>query len=275
MKTLRDHTILYDDECPMCNLYTGAFVNAGMLEKEGRVAFTKMPENIRQYIDYNRACNEIALVNVKSGNVRYGIDSIMTIVGHRFPWLRPLFETSVFRWIASRFYSFISYNRKVIAPGRIFEQSNSCTPKFHVGYRWAYLVFAWLITSMILTAYGKLLPTFLPAGTFGREFLICGGQIGFQSVTIFFLRRERLLHYLGNMMTISLAGSFLLTPALIAAHFHLVQQELFYVFWFGGVVSLMFWEHLRRVTHLGIHWSASLSWVVYRFLVLMILFFLL
>lgn len=273
MKTLHDHTIIYDDECPMCNLYTGAFINAKVLDENGRVAFSKMPESLRQQIDSKRACNEIALVNVKNGHVFYGVDSIMTIVGHRFPLLQPLFNLALFRWMVSRFYSFISYNRKVIAPGKIFEPANRCTPDYHIGYRWAYIVVAWLVTSFILTKYALLVTNFLPAGDFGREFLICGGQIAFQSVTVFFLRRERLLHYLGHMMTISLAGSFLLTPALFAAHFQFVESELFYLGWFGGVVGMMFAEHLRRVRHLGIHWSASFSWVAYRFLVLFILFF--
>jgi predicted DCC family thiol-disulfide oxidoreductase YuxK len=32
MKTLHNHIILYDAECPMCNLYTSAFVRNGLLD---------------------------------------------------------------------------------------------------------------------------------------------------------------------------------------------------------------------------------------------------
>ena len=39
METLRDHTIIYDDECPMCNIYTRAFVKHGLLDKKGRKGF--------------------------------------------------------------------------------------------------------------------------------------------------------------------------------------------------------------------------------------------
>ncbi|HEY3402125.1 MAG TPA: DCC1-like thiol-disulfide oxidoreductase family protein [Ohtaekwangia sp.] len=275
MKTLREHTIIYDDECPMCNLYTGTFIKTGMLDENGRVAFSRMPVDIRNQVDHQRACNEIALINHKRGKVLYGIDSLFAVLGNRYHLLRPLFSSRIFRWLAEKLYSFISFNRKVIAPGKVFEAVNSCTPDYNISWRLAYIFFAWIVTSIVLTKYATLLTNFLPAGNFGREFLICGGQIVFQSFTVFFLKPERLLHYIGNMMTISLAGSFLLTPALIVAHYGLIHHELFYLFWFMGVVGLMFIEHLRRVAYLDIHWSASLSWIVYRFMVLIILLWLL
>ncbi len=35
MKTLHNHVIFYDADCPMCNLYTNAFVKTGMLDSNG------------------------------------------------------------------------------------------------------------------------------------------------------------------------------------------------------------------------------------------------
>src|SRR5688572_9342627 len=113
MKTLRNHTIVYDDECPLCDLYTGAFVKTGMLDGDGRVPFSKMPVEVSKQVDHRRACNEIALVNTETGKVIYGIESLMTIVISRYDFLRPLFAWNVFRWLMKKFYSFISYNRKV------------------------------------------------------------------------------------------------------------------------------------------------------------------
>jgi len=275
MKTLHNHTIIYDDECPMCNLYTRGFIKTKMLDANGRAAFSKIPEQLRSQLNYQRACNEIALVNRETGNVLYGVDSMFTIVGHRYTFLKPLFARKSFRWIIEKLYAFISYNRKVIAPGKTFESKDSCTPDYHRTWRWIYIAFAWIVTSIILTYYASLVTDFLPAGNFGREFIICGGQIASQSIAVYFLRRDRLLHYLGNMMTISLAGSLLLIPALVAAQLNLIHSPLVYLGWFIGVVGLMFLEHLRRVRYLGIHWSASVSWVAYRFIVLIILFWLL
>ncbi len=36
MKTLRNHTLIYDKECPMCNLYSKGFIQSGMLDENGR-----------------------------------------------------------------------------------------------------------------------------------------------------------------------------------------------------------------------------------------------
>lgn len=237
MKTLSNHIILYDDECPMCNLYTRAFIKTNMLDKNGREAFSTMPDHLRQCIDQERACDEIALVDIRSGKVKYGVDSLFAILENRHTFLKPLFASRILRRMMQYLYFFISYNRKVIAPGKVFEAKGSCTPRFDLSYRWAYLVFAWIITSIILNAYARLLTDYVPAGDFWREFLICGGQLGFQSITIGLLRKERLMHYLGNMMTVSLAGAILLVPAIILHNTGLISGSLFYLVWFAAVVD--------------------------------------
>src|SRR5688572_20252266 len=111
MKTLKDHVIIYDDECPMCDLYTGAFVKTKMLEKNGREPYSWLPSSLRKQIDPQKARNEIALVNPKTGKVLYGIDSLFTILGYRFQFLKPIFQFEPFRLLTKYFYSFISYNR--------------------------------------------------------------------------------------------------------------------------------------------------------------------
>jgi len=39
MKTLKNHMILFDAECPMCRVYTHAFVKTGMLDHNGRSSY--------------------------------------------------------------------------------------------------------------------------------------------------------------------------------------------------------------------------------------------
>ncbi len=51
MKTLKDHLILYDAECPMCKLYTGAIVKAGMLDISGRAPYQQLPSSICPLVD--------------------------------------------------------------------------------------------------------------------------------------------------------------------------------------------------------------------------------
>lgn len=268
MKTLKDHVIIYDDQCPMCELYTKAFVDTNMLEHNGRVRFTNLQASLGTKIDRARACNQIALIDTKAGTVTYGIDSLFKVIGHRFSWLMPLFKLAPFRWLMSILYAFISYNRKVIAPGAAFEAAHSCTPSLRVGYRWTYILFSWLVTSLVLTYYTSTLVAFIPAGNFGREFLVCGGQIAFQSLVLFLFYQPHKLHYLGHLMTVSLAGALLLAPLLGLGLLVQDLPEIVNLSWFALVVSLMLVEHIRRVKHLKLLWVLSLTWVLYRLVVL-------
>lgn len=271
MKTLEDHVIIYDDECPMCDLYTGAFVKTKMLSEHGRQPFGSMGNDIRCQLDQKKAADEIALINLQSGKVTYGIDSLFAIIGHNFALLKPVFAFGPFRWIMKRLYSFISYNRKVIVPGKKFEGENACTPSLNLPYRWAYIVIAWIVTSLTLNAYSHTLTPLIPRGNFYREFIICGGQILFQSLIVGALRKERLIHYLGSMMTISLAGALLLLPGLWIIKTFAPQTFLLPLSWFAVVVSLMLFEHIRRLKILDIHWFATITWIIYRLVVLQII----
>ena len=132
MKTLEDHTILYDDECPMCSKYTQAFVKTGMLDDHGRQAFTEAHACDLPHIDWNRARNEIAVINKRDNTVQYGVDGLMKILVYNAAWLKPLFSFKPFQFLVRGLYFFISYNRKVIAPGKVFEGMNVCTPEFEL-----------------------------------------------------------------------------------------------------------------------------------------------
>jgi hypothetical protein len=268
MKTLKDHVIIYDDECPMCDLYTCAFVKTKMLDKNGREAYSWIPSTLSKHVDKERARNEIALVNPKTGEVRYGIDSLFFVIAHRFPVLRFLFEWRPFRFVMKHVYSFISYNRRVIIPAEKFEAKNSCTPDLKADYRIAFLVFAWLVVSFILHAYSNLILPLIRESGFTRELLVCGGQMLFQGIVILFINKDKLLHYLGNLMAISLGGGLLLLPAIMISYTGLITTPYFYAGWFLITAGLMFFEHIRRTRILALHWSLSASWVLYRLMLL-------
>lgn len=273
MKTLNDHVILYDKECPMCNLYTGAFVKTGMLGKDGRQAFTEADSIIDENcVNREKACDEIALIDTKSGKVRYGLESLTFIIGNRFPFFRILFVSPFFTSVVQKIYFFISYNRKVIIPGKDLDDAKSCRPSFSFRYRAAYIVFTWLITSFILSRYAATLIPVIPPTNFFREFYICGGQVVFQGVVVLLISRKTVFEYLGNMMTISFAGALLLLPGLLLQS--VIHEAYFSLAWFLIVVSLMLLEHTRRVKLLHLPWTVSASWVLYRLIVLTLIFFL-
>lgn len=261
MKTLHNHVILYDADCPMCNIYTNAFVKTGMLDSNGRIPYS--PGMLPPQVDAKRACDEIALVDRTTNEVTYGIDSLFKILAHRFAFLSPLFKLKVFRMFMAQLYAFISFNRKVIAPADVHK--SVCLPSFSISYRVAYLLFSWIITSIILTRYAAHLP--IPATSFGREFLICGGQLLFQGSIVWFTNCNRALDYLGNMMTVSLCGGLLLLP-LLWINSVIALPSLVFFAWFAMVVTAMLFMHLHRVKLLHVSSWLTLTWIIYRVLVL-------
>jgi predicted DCC family thiol-disulfide oxidoreductase YuxK len=270
MKTLQNHIILYDAECPMCKLYTKAFTQTGMLDKNGRASYQNMPEVACPVVDRQRAVNEIALVNTCTGEVSYGVESVFKVIGNAVPVFKQLFAYGPFVWFMRKVYGFISYNRRVIIPAT-HEDEHSIQPTFRLSYRLLYLLFTWVLVAGILTNYAALLTPLVPLGGAYREYLICGGQILFQGIIISFYAPAKRWAYLGNMMTISLAGSLLLLPVLLLAKF-IALSAVICTLCFMAVAGLMFLEHIRRTRLLKLGWLLTITWMVYRLLVLLLIY---
>jgi hypothetical protein len=110
---------------------------------------------------------------------------------------------------------------------------------------------------------------YIPAGSFTREFAICGGQILFQALVMLLISGKNVWTYLGNMMTISFAGSLLLLIGTTATA--VTSEPVFFLGWFGMAVALMFLGHVRRMKLLGLPAVMSATWVLYRVLVLFLM----
>jgi hypothetical protein len=267
MKTLENHMILFDGECPMCKAYTKAFVSSGMLDASGRGAYQNNMENVCPVIDRQRAVNEIALINLENGEVTYGIQSLFKIIGNACPVFKPVFSFKPFTWMMSKLYAFISYNRRVIIPAGAAGDSYPYQPTFNLQYRIAYLLFTWLCTGFSLTAYAHLLSGIVPLGGPLREYFICGGQLILQGMVISTFARDQFWTYLGNMMTISFAGSLLLMVVVVLNHWFRLPAFVFPLY-FMGVAGLMLLEHLRRTKLLTLGWTLTITWVLYRVILL-------
>ena len=272
MKTLNNHIILFDSECPMCSTYTKAFVKTGMLNSNGRAAYQDNLETRCPLVDRQRAVNEIALVNLENGEVTYGIQSLFKVIGNARPAFMPLFACKPFTWLMAKLYAFISYNRRVIIPAGSGGEEFTWQPSFRLNYRLAYLAFTWFCTGCILTGYARLLAPGIPLGSPYREYLICGGQIIFQGIIISTFAREKLWAYLGNMMTISFAGSLFLL--IMTGLSHLVKLPAFvFPVYFLAVAGLMFLEHIRRTKLLNLGYTLTATWVLYRVALLGLIMF--
>jgi hypothetical protein len=228
-RTLKDHTILYDADCPMCKAYTSAFTATGMLDSNGRAPYQQMPDFACPLIDHQRAVNEIALINKTTGQVTYGIESLFKIIANAFPVFGPLFNCKPFITAMRKVYAFISYNRKVIIPAPTSD-THTLQPTFRLRYRLAYLLF-----TTIVVGYFVNLPVII-------------GQLAIQGLIISTYASKKTWDYLGNMMTISLAGSLLIH---------------FFPSWLPVITALMLIEHIRRTRLLGLGWLPTLTWLTY------------
>jgi predicted DCC family thiol-disulfide oxidoreductase YuxK len=270
MTKLNNYLILFDAECPMCIAYTKAMVATGVLEDNGRAAYQHIAADACPIVDRQRAVNEIALINQTTGEVTYGIDSLFKIFGTILPILKPFFAFTPFVWLMRWAYAFLSYNRRVIIPAGAAD-NYALQPSFKLHYRIAYLLFTWVATAYILTAYVHLMTGLIPLGTPYREYLICGGQLFFQGAIISIINKDQLWAYLGNIMTVSFVGSLLLLPALLMSHW-LTIAPMYYGVYFFMVAALMFLEHFRRTKLLKLGWALTISWACYRLLLLVLIF---
>ncbi len=270
MKTLKNHTLIYDEDCPMCNLYTAGFIKAKMLDTNGRKPFKQICENETNVIDIAKSQNEIALVDNENNKVYYGIDSLLKVIGYSFPWIEKVGQINFINYFLKKLYQFISYNRKVIAPSKFTNENvPQCIPDFNMKYRLFYIVFASFFTAIVLFHYAELV-SMLPNANFGRELLLALGQIVFQYLFIQKLTTEKQINYIGNLVTISVMGSLFLVPILLLNQFFLINEYVILA-WFGLTVNLMVFEHYRRTSILQLPKYLTATWILYRIIALLII----
>ncbi len=265
MKTLENNILIYDCDCPMCNVYSGAFIKSGLLEPQGRMPYNEMTTPIKNLLDLDRSRNEIALIDIKQNKVIYGLDSLITILGNNFPFIKIIFRFSPFYWLMKKVYSFISYNRKVIAPTKTFNPEGTCIPDYNVKYRIAFIVMASFFVAWILNLYFANIPSIKnnPHGFF-MEWVMTIDQLLLLGWLVAGIKREMVLHYLGHNMVVSVIGALLLLPAVWFSSFLLTISELAYIGYFILPATLMLWQHIRRIKILGLPFVVTLTWVLYR-----------
>lgn len=265
MKTLNNHKLLVDKDCPMCRMYGKGFEKAGWVDEGTYSPYQNFAVSADLSIDMNKARNEIALVDTQHKVVRYGIDALKHIVTNRFPSLSTLLAWKPVDFFLRKFYKFISFNRKVIAPSEIKEGAKACVPDLNVKYRLLYIVLVATLSSIVLYNYTQPINDLMHwQNHLGREFMICIGQIIWQFVFLRSLLKEKQLDYIGNMMTVSMIGTLLLLPMLLLRNL----SPVFYIIYFIAVVSFMLCEHIRRSKILKIGYYPTISWVIYRIVAL-------
>jgi predicted DCC family thiol-disulfide oxidoreductase YuxK len=270
MKTLTNHTLLYDQDCPLCHWYTNLFLKYKLLDENGRIAFQEVDEANFPLVDFELARNKIALVNRINGEVYYGIDSLAKVLGTNF-WIVSYFLKFKFiHWFFEQLYNFISYNRKIVIPVSC-NKSASCNPSRNWFWRIVFIFFCAVVVNLIVGHYfTRHLSSFFIGNPVYGDSIYFMGQLLFQWIVCLLLGERNWYDYLGHVSFVSFLGALMLgffgLGLSLLGYFH-IQIQLLQPFCYGMVYAWMFLDHRKRLEIADMDWRLTYTWLIYRLMI--------
>ncbi len=214
-----DKAIIYDDNCPLCAAYTSAFIKGGFLQKQNRISFSEV--NLQEFkIDWEKAKHEIPLIDLATGEVKYGVDALADILQQKIFFIKPLLKIKFVNWFFKKLYQLISFNRKIIVASTTTKQQNfDCTPNYSFFWRWILIAFSFIISNIFLNYIIQVFElNFLPnyICIIGTSLLLLMAGISV------FLRKKVLTEIAAHLLITLLITSFLVfVLAFFKKHFNL------------------------------------------------------
>lgn len=267
MKTNDNYVLVYDRNCPFCNWYTKAFIQSGFLNENGRIPYDTIQDNPDYHFDRITARNKIALLNLQTGSVEYGINSLLTVLGNRIPIISRIGHLAPIHWLLEQLYSLISYNRKIIAP----ENCNgtcACNPNKSWGWRIAFAILCTLITFGSINLYFGNNHTPFFTNTF-TEMLLFLLQIPFQWMCFRLLKQHDFYTYFGHLVFISCLSVVALPVCYLGIEIldnSGLTISFLPSFCYLPCAFLLMYFHSKRVKLLGLSPYLNLSFVFFRIL---------
>ena len=255
METLKTKTLIYDQNCPMCNWYTGKMQQTGVLGQSGRVAFEQLDTNDQCRLNLQRARHEIPMIDRQTGEVIYGLDALAMVFANAYPILKPVITLGWFKSIFRPVYSFISYNRRVIAGGPQEDLNTfSFAPDFNLYWRLVLIAAGFAYTAICIGVFALLMalnPVLLLLWVTAYFVLLLAVDLVSNGTT------EQKWDYLGHLAVLGfIEGTLFVVTALLAR--------------LTGLTGLMFagqgagrllaiWLHTQRVKNN--HYTKNLNYV--------------
>jgi len=258
--------LIYDTDCPFCSWYTGLFIRTGFLSTNGRLPYNEAIQNPTLHFNHDEARNKIALLNPITGEVKYGIDSMLQVIGTKLPLIRKIGFFPPIHWFLSRFYNFISFNRKIIAPADC-NGNCQCVPSTSVFWRIVFIIACGLMVNLATGVYFSQQLNHFFIGKANSDLVFFALQIPFQLFFFRVFKQRNFYDYAGHLAIVSALGAILL----IGFHFLLlvlsssgISISLFQPLCFGVVLTFMFFEHRRRLRLLNLSSLLSITWILFR-----------
>ena len=245
--------IIYDDNCPMCAVYTKAFVATGMIEKNNRKNFSTIDPEILHKLDIEKCRNEIPVIDPETAEIWYGIDAIVEILRSKMPWVKKTAGVPPIRWILNRTYKLISYNRRVIVAAETQPGNFDCTPDFNYKYRALFLLLCLLFNSVMLLPFHQ---NIFHASFINASFLQIQGAhallVFLNVTTALSLERRLAFEYLGQVNMLALTVVLLMIPLMALNNFLPAKNSVFNNLYLILLLLVVYKEYKRRMNFAGI-----------------------
>ncbi len=266
-------TIIYDDTCPMCTWYTGAFVKTGLIAPEGRKAFSNIDPQLMAAIDLQRGRNEIPLVDMATGQVHYGIDAMLEVLAQKMPWIKKTGNLPPVKWFLFRLYRMVTYNRRVIVAPAAHPNAFDCTPDFNKRYRSYFMLLCLVINTLLLfPLHGYIFSNSVFASVTINQLLL--GHTVLVALNLLLLAglpNKTGLEYLGQVNMLATLFFLLCLPLFFYNKYLMTTGAIVNTVYLGLLSGFIGREYIRRMRYAGI-WPRY-KWVIVADLVSMALFF--
>lgn len=233
--------LFFDKGCRLCAASANFSAKIGLAHQDQINSLQEIREEILCDIDQSRYCNELAVHDSSTKETRYGVEGIVWFLEEKWgKWINFLLWPVVFQ-IVNFFYKLFAYNRRLIVP-TYDKVEGDCAPKFHWGFRVAYMLLVLLVIWMI------------------------GGWLSLLFIAVppvlFFIFSLRLIpekmEFLGHLATIILFQFALIFVLTIALNIVLLLGQLgtIFMFVFFIITAMIFYPfsyliYSKRIRHLA------------------------
>lgn len=263
---MKHKLIIYDGNCKVCVGLRDLMLALGLVKPEECVAYLQLAPGLRDQVQAHRFRNEMALVDTRGGETRYGAEGVSLILADKIKVLQPLFRFRPFFLLFRVLYKTLAFNRYVVATPRSPGIACDCHPAAATRYQLGYIAITLLLAVCLTALFGVSVQRVLgvaPAAAAGELLLVAGtGWVVQALIAALTLPRQQTLAYIGHLGTIMVLGLLVLVPAIL---FYFISGLLFYPLPALSVLAssgLMLWLHHHRAQYLGLSRRWTLQWFV-------------
>lgn len=138
MVNKKRYSIVFDDQCGVCNLGAKSMRKAGIMQPEQTIALSGFNKNdLACNVDPSRACDEMAVIDLQDLSVVYGVKGWAQVIGEKKPQIGAFLEQPIVVKLLTPGYKLFAFNRRLIAP--LKSTKLTCEPSLNKFYRLLFL----------------------------------------------------------------------------------------------------------------------------------------